>query len=121
MLKKYGLDTCKTIPTPIANGQVFYKNGAEKVNVTDYRRIVGTSIFFHKYQTFLMKAVKPILRYVKGIVGIGIHCFANNEMKLVGISASYWRDSLDDRKSTSDNCFSLGYIMITWSSKSKVQ
>ena len=63
-----------------------------------------------------MKAAKRILRYVKSTVGFGTH-YSSNKFELVGFSDSDWGRSLDDQKSTSGNCFSLGSSLITWSSK----
>ena len=38
-------------------------------------------------------------------------------MELVGFNDSDWGSNLDDRKSTSGQCFSLGLGLITWSCK----
>ena len=41
----------------------------------------------------------------------------SKRFNLVGFSDFDWGGSLDDRKSTSGNCFSFGSGLITWSSK----
>eukprot|EP00253_Pinus_taeda_P010257 PITA_10257 len=60
---------------------------------------------------------QEILRYVKGTLNFGIHYYSCEKFNLVGFSDSDWGGSLDDRKSTSGNCFSFGSGLITWSSK----
>ena len=62
-----------------------------------------------------LKAVKIILRYVKGTTKYGIHYTCNSKLQLIGFSNSDWGNNLDDRKSTSGNCFSLGLGLISWS------
>jgi hypothetical protein len=55
-----------------------------------------------------MKAAKRILRYVRGTLNFCIHYYTSNRFNLLGFSDSDWGGSLDDRKSTSGNCFSFG-------------
>lgn len=64
-----------------------------------------------------MKVAKRVLRYVKGTLKFGIHYYSSEKFNLVGFSDSDSGGSLDDCKSTSRNCFSLGSGLITWSSK----
>lgn len=64
-----------------------------------------------------MKATKIILRYVKDTLNFGIHCYSTEKFNLVGFSDSDLGGSLDDRKSTSGNCFSFSSSLITWSSR----
>ena len=66
-----------------------------------------------------MKACKIIERYVKGTLNFGIHYFTSNNSELAGFNDSNWGGSLEDRNSTSSNCFSFGSGMINWSLKKK--
>lgn len=111
--------------------------GAEKVNKTNYRSIVGSLMFLCNTRSDIcyavslcsrymadpsylhLKAAKRILRYVCGTVNFGIHYFSTDSVKLIGFSDSDWGSNLDDRKSTSGNCFSLGIGLVTWSSKNQ--
>ena len=46
MLKKYGMDECKLIPTPISHGKLLcIDNGILKFEVIVYRILVGSLIF----------------------------------------------------------------------------
>lgn len=63
-----------------------------------------------------MKVAKRILRYAKGTRDFGINYYTSKKFSLVGFSGFDWGGSLDDQKSTSGNCFSLGFCLITWSS-----
>lgn len=63
------------------------------------------------------KAVKRILRYVKGTIDFGLLYPSSNEFKLVGYSDSDCGGDVDDRKSTTGFVFYLGSSAFTWSSK----
>jgi hypothetical protein len=66
-----------------------------------------------------MQAIKRILRYVKGIVDLGI-CYkqgaATDEM-LVAFSDSDYAGDQDDRMSTSKYVFMFSGVAVAWSSK----
>ena len=136
ILLKFEMESCKPLPTPIAHGEILCKNdGGVRVNVTTYRSIVGSLMFLTNtsldiaFATSLvskymsgpfesnMKAAKRILRYVQETIDFGIHYIKHGSVKLVGYSDLDWGRNIDDRKSTSGKCFSLGSGMITWSSK----
>ena len=136
MLLKFGMESCKPLPTPIAHGELLCKDdGGVRVNVTTYRSIVGSLMFLTNtrpkiaFATSLvsrymgdpfeshMKAAKRILRYVQGIIDLGIHYIKHGSVKLVGYSDSDWGSNIDDRKSTFEQCFNLDSGMITCNSK----
>eukprot|EP00253_Pinus_taeda_P007517 PITA_07517 len=136
MLNKFDMLDCHPSPTPSAHGEVLCRDdGADLVDEKTYRSIVGSLIFLthtrpditysvslvSRYMTnpseIYMKAAKRILRYVKGTLNFGIHYYSSGKFNLVGFSDLDWGGSLDDRKSTSGNCFSFGSGLITWSSK----
>ena len=64
-----------------------------------------------------MQAAKRILRYVKGTVDYGIKYAKTDQFQLVGFSDSDWAGLIDDMKSTTGFCFSLGLGVISWCSK----
>ena len=123
-------------PTLIAHGELLFKDdGGVRFNVTTYKSIIGSLIFLTNtkldigFATSLvsrymgdpfeshMKATKRILRYVQGTIDFGIHYIKHGSVKLVGYSDSDWGSNIDDKKSTSGQCFNLGSGMITWISK----
>ena len=64
-----------------------------------------------------LKAVKRILRYIRGTIQFGIHCSTEGKPLLVGFTDSYWADDPDDQNSTTGYVFSLGSGPITWDCK----
>jgi hypothetical protein len=64
-------------------------------------------------------ATKHVLRYIRGTINYGLRYTASNDIQLHGFTNSDWARSVEDRKSTSCMCFSLGSAMISWSSRKK--
>ena len=56
-----------------------------------------------------------MLRYLHGTVGYGLYYTVDSDMHLVGYTD--WAGSMQDRKSTSRCCFSLGSAIISWFSR----
>ena len=75
------------------------------------------SKFMHCANEKHMQAVKRILRYVKGTIDYGIKYANSDQLQLVGFSDSDYGGSIDDMKSTTGYCFSLGSGTISWCSK----
>ncbi|XP_074289333.1 secreted RxLR effector protein 161-like [Silene latifolia] len=75
------------------------------------------SRYMHNPTKQHLGAAKRILRYVAGTMRYGVWYTRVAEPKLVGFTDSDYAGCLDDRKSTSDNVFSLGSGAVTWSSK----
>ncbi|XP_049381220.1 uncharacterized mitochondrial protein AtMg00810-like [Solanum stenotomum] len=61
--------------------------------------------------------VKQVLRYVAGTTDFGIWYSKAPNSRLVGFTDSDYAGCLDDRKNTSESCFSFGSGVVTWSSK----
>ncbi|XP_059277668.1 uncharacterized mitochondrial protein AtMg00810-like [Lycium ferocissimum] len=64
-----------------------------------------------------MKAVKRILRYLKGTLHYGIKFLAHSPLKLYGFCDTDWAGCSDTRRSTTGYCIYLGANCISWSSK----
>ncbi|KAK5839324.1 hypothetical protein PVK06_008101 [Gossypium arboreum] len=75
------------------------------------------SRFMHCCNVSHFKAVKRVLRYVKGTLGYGVKFERAEELKLVGYLDSDWAGSVDDMKSTLGYFFTLGSGVFSWSSK----
>ena len=56
---------------------------------------------------------KHVMRYLKGTLDYGLKYASDGEIILQGFTYSYWVGSVEDRKSTSGCCFSLGSDMIS--------
>jgi hypothetical protein len=136
MLKKFKMNNCKHVSTPVECGIKLskYEEG-ERVDPTIFKSLVGSlryltctrpdilygvglvSHYMESPTTTHFKAAKRILRYVKGTIDFGLLYPSSNEFKLVGYSDSDWGGDVDDRKSTTGFVFYLGSSAFTWSSK----
>ncbi|KAH9756360.1 hypothetical protein KPL71_016050 [Citrus sinensis] len=76
---------------------------------------LGMEIKQNENEVFI--SAKRVLRYVKGTCNFGIKFTRSKEFKLFGYSDSDWGGSIDDMKSTSGYCFTLGSGVFSWSSK----
>lgn len=57
--------------------------------------------------------MKHVLRYLCGTIGYGLRYTSNSDIVLVGYSNYDWDGSVEDQKSTSRCCFSLGSTMVS--------
>jgi histone deacetylase 1/2 len=135
ILKRVNMQLCKPVKTPLAT--------TEKLSITDgtcletddstrYRSIVGalqylTLIrpdlsfavnkvcqFLHSPTTVHWEAVKRILRYVKGTIGLGIKIKRSNSTLVSAFSDADWAGCLDDRRSTGGFAVFIGCNLISW-------
>ncbi|KAH0724844.1 hypothetical protein KY284_000713 [Solanum tuberosum] len=77
------------------------KDSTGQANARSFRSLVGGLIY--------LAHTHPYISYPVGAVS-----------RLLGFTDSDWGGSVDDRKITSGNMFSLGSGAITWSSKKQV-
>ncbi|XP_022883572.1 uncharacterized protein LOC111400387 [Olea europaea var. sylvestris] len=134
ILKKFNMEDCKPLCTPIECGTKLSKND-EGENPTLFKSLVGSlryltctrpdilfvveliSRYIETPTMTHMKVTKRILRYIKCTLDYGLVYSSSNEFKLVGYSNRDWGRDSDDRKSTTGYVFYLGDIAFTWSSK----
>lgn len=57
------------------------------------------------------------MRYLCGTVDYGLRYVSNSDIQLQGYTNADWAGSVEDKKSTSRGCFSLGSTMILWMSR----
>ena len=136
ILKKSRMEECKPVAIPMELGTKLSKfEGGDRVDASKYRSLVGSlryltctrpdisysvgvvSRFMEEPKYTHWKAIKRILRYIKGTVSLGLFYSKSNEYKLMGYSDSDWCGDIDDRKSTSGYVFYLGDTAFTWVSK----
>jgi hypothetical protein len=67
-----------------------------------------------------LKAVKKILRYVKGTKDLGLFYQKTNIFELAGYVDSDWCGDINDHKSTSGYVFYMGGTIFTWLSKKQL-
>ncbi|KAD3067701.1 hypothetical protein E3N88_35581 [Mikania micrantha] len=105
------------------------------VDPTEYRRLIGSlrylihtrpdlSFFVGVVSRYMeaprmshLKAVKQILRYVKGTVNYGLEFEKGGNGRLVGYSDSSYGADVDDRKGTTGLVFYYSGSMVTWASQ----
>lgn len=136
ILKKFQMEGCKAVSTPMNQKEKLCQaDGADKVDEGYYRSLIGClmyltasrpdilfavsllSRFMHWASEMHLAAAKRILRYIKGTTDYGVKFEKCENFKLYGFSDSDWAGSVDDMKSTSGYCFSLGSGVFSWCSK----
>ena len=142
VLERFKMQDCKPIDTPIAKCDVFTKDLCPKTSEekkymerVPYANAVGSLMYamlctrpdicfavgmVSRYQSnpgeAHWKAVKRILRYLKGTADYSL-CYRGNDLALRGYTDADWAGDGDERKSTSGFVFLLGNGAISWSSK----
>ncbi|KAM1744384.1 hypothetical protein ACFX11_011278 [Malus domestica] len=136
ILKKFKMDDCKPISTPVECGVKLTKHDeGESVDPTFFKSLVGSlryltctrpdilyvvglvSRYMENPTTTHLKTAKRILRYLKGTVNFGLFYSSSDNYKLAGYSDSDWAGDSDDRKSTTGFVFFMGDTAFTWMSK----
>jgi hypothetical protein len=138
ILERAGMKHCKPVSTPLSTskklsahvGVVLGPNDA-----TSNRSIVGglqyltltrpylafsvnkVCQYLHSPTTLHLAAVKRILRYVKGTIGMGLQIVKLPSMLVSGFSDADWAGCLDDRRSTGGFAIFLGSNLISWSAR----
>ena len=74
----------------------------------------------HKARSFIWKALKRVIRYIQGMVLLGLFYSKTEDYKFVSYSDSDWCGDIDDRKSTSGYVFFMGNTAFTWLSKKQL-
>ncbi|KAJ4724624.1 Retrovirus-related Pol polyprotein from transposon TNT 1-94 [Melia azedarach] len=136
ILKKFKMENCKPISTPIECGVKLSKHEeGEKIDSTFFKSLVGclryltctrpdilyatglVSRYMETPTTTHFKAAKRILRYLKGTTNFGLFYSCSYHFELVGYSNSDWAGDTDDRESTTGFVFFMGDTAFTWMSK----
>ncbi|KAL4309595.1 hypothetical protein GQ457_01G033490 [Hibiscus cannabinus] len=136
VLKKFKLESCKGVDSPLPSNLKLSKNDGEKLyDPSIFRSIVGSLLYMTATRPDLMfpatllsrflssptdvhlGVAKRVLRYVKSTLGEGLNYLKMDNVVLTGYSDSDWAGSLDDMKSTSGYVFNVGSGAICWSSK----
>ncbi|GJZ01586.1 retrovirus-related pol polyprotein from transposon TNT 1-94 [Tanacetum coccineum] len=136
ILKKSKMENSNPVVTPMELCTKFSKiEGGEPMDANLYRSLVGSlryltctrpdlsysvgvvSRFMENPKYAQLKALKRIMRYVKGTESLRLFYSSSKEYKLKGYSNSDWHGDVDDRKSTSGYVFFMGETAFTWASK----
>lgn len=136
ILKKFGMENCKPVSTPIEPGLELSKEASkdEKL-IRECRQLIGSLMyamlatrpdlcyavsFLARYQTYaderLWKALKRVLRYIKGTVNYKLVYRKNGEEVLKVFTDADWAGEKLDRKSTSGFIVKVFGCTVSWSS-----
>ncbi len=138
ILKKFGMENCKTLETPVDPSSKLVKatEDSELFNKEEYQSAVGSLLYLSSATrpdiTFAVNnvakfsanptkehwtAVKRIFRYLRGTVNYGLLYTENGSPDCVGFSDADWAGDLNDRKSTSGYTFLMNGAAVSWRSK----
>ncbi|KAJ9565985.1 hypothetical protein OSB04_001951 [Centaurea solstitialis] len=136
ILKVAGMQDCNPTQCPIEPGLKLTKAADEpEVEATHYRKLVGclrylvhtrpdlaysvgvVSRYMQSPRESHARAIKQILRYLRGTTSFGIKYERCKDLKLLGYSDSSHNVDIDDGRSTTGHVFYLGNSPITWCSQ----
>eukprot|EP00253_Pinus_taeda_P018743 PITA_18743 len=98
ILERFGMMDCKPVTTPM---ELDFKKLRESVEISSW----------HKHLW-----VKNLLRYLRDTIIYGLR-YTVGDVRLFGYTDVDWAGNVEDRKSTSGCCFSLGSASISWMSR----
>eukprot|EP00253_Pinus_taeda_P013724 PITA_13724 len=88
--------------------------------------LTGADSLIHKFNTLSQHMVEPhhihwigaknLLRYLRGTITYGLR-YTAKDVRLFGYTDVDWAGNVEDHKSTSECCFSLGTASISWMSR----
>jgi len=138
LLKKFKLDDCKVMNTPMHPTCFLSKEDTvSKVDQKLYRGMIGSLLYLTASRPDILfsvclcarfqsdpreshlTAVKRIFRYLKGTTNLGLLYRKSLDYKLVRFCDADYAGDRIERKSTSGNCQFLGENLISWASKRK--
>jgi hypothetical protein len=136
MLKKFGMEDCKLVTTPIKTSCKLRKDDDSKsTNQRKYRSMIGRLLYVTTSRTNLMKvvgqvtrfqeapreshviAVKMIFRYLKGTKEFGLWYPKGKDLSLISYTDADWAGCIDVRQSTSGTPSYLAEHLVSWLSK----
>ncbi|KAI3757868.1 hypothetical protein L6452_05411 [Arctium lappa] len=136
ILKEARMLDCNETKIPMDPGTKLIKTeGGELVDATKYRSLIGClryllhtrpdlsysvgllSRFMQEPKEQHMKAIRQVLRYIKGTLNFGITYKKKGGCKLLGYSDSSYGINIEEGKGTTGIVFYLGNSPISWNSQ----
>ncbi|KAK2359506.1 putative mitochondrial protein [Trifolium repens] len=136
LLKKFNLEDCKPMNTPMhPTLSLGIEESEGKVDQKLYRGMIGSLLYLTASRPDILfsvclcarfqsdpreshlTAVKRIFRYLKATCNIGLLYQKSNDYKLIGFCDADYAGDRVERKSTSGNCQFIGENLISWASK----
>ena len=136
LLKRFGLETCKPIGTPMVIGhKLSTKDETPTIEKKKYRSmIIGlqyltrTRLDIENVVRIIARfqvdpteayyvAIKKIFRYIKGTLEFRLWYDRSNDFTLYAYIDADWVGGMDEKKSTNGGAFFLGRRLVSWLSK----
>ena len=137
VLEQFGMSECNSTKFPMEPGcKLNADKGGQQVDATEYRKMIGclryllhsrpdlaysvgvASRFMERPTVMHAKAVKQILRYLRGTINLGlVYVQGGCADKLVGYSDSDHGADAVERRSTGGMAFYLNENLVTWCSQ----
>ena len=118
MLKKFKIEDCKPMSTPmITSCKLSKEDESKEVDQRLYRSIIGSLLYVTTSRPYMMQdvrqvarfqdipkethiiAVKRIFRYLKGTMDFGLRYPQRNELKLIAYLNTNWVGCVNNRRS----------------------
>ncbi|WKA00249.1 hypothetical protein VitviT2T_018628 [Vitis vinifera] len=107
ILKKFKLESCKEVATPLAQNEKISKNDGEKLEEPSaYRSLVGSLLY--------LTITRPDLMFPASLLSRFLSSPRNVHMGVAKRVLNDWAGSVDDMKSTSGYVFTIGSGVICW-------
>ena len=132
MLKRFQLEYCKHVCTPMEFSCKLYKEDESKdLDPKNYISVIGSLLYVtasrpdvkqavgmvSRFQAAPreshVQAVKRIFRYLKGTIDLGLWYPSKNTFSLKSYSDANWVGFVDDKKSTNGGSFFLGESLVS--------
>jgi len=137
VLEQFGMSECNSTKFPMEPGcKLNADKGGQQVDATEYRKMIGclryllhsrpdlaysvgvASRFMERPTVMHAKAIKQILRYLRGTINLGlVYVQGGCADKLVGYSDSDHGADAVERRSTGGMAFYLNENLVTWCSQ----
>ena len=138
VLKRFGMEDCKPVSTPIEPGNKLVKFTADEevIDETLYQAAVGSlnyaaiatrpdlSVAVGKLSQFMKNpgkkhwiGIKRVLWYIQGTLNYGLKFCHSDSFQFYGYSDADLASCIDTRKSTSGHVFRIGDATVSWRSK----
>jgi hypothetical protein len=136
MLKRFGMEDCKLVTTPMKTSCKLNKDDDSKsTGQRQYNSMIGSLLYVTKSKPDVMQAVghvarfqetpkeshvlavKRIFKYIKGTKDFVLWYPKGKDLSLIAYIDVDWAGFIDDRRSTSGAMFYLGECLVSWLSK----
>jgi hypothetical protein len=133
MLKRFGMEDCKPVITPMQTSCKLRKDDDSKsTDHRQYKSMIDNLLYVTTSRPYVMQevgqvarfqatpkdshvlAVKRIFRYLKGIEEFGLWYPKGNDLSLISYTDADWAGCIDDQRSTSGETFYLGECLVSW-------